>query len=414
MEYVIELLRRELVYLTYYAEIQLRQIAPYWAMGMVIGSFVSVFAGDTIHRCFDRIRDKKWGLWGVVPASMLGIASPLCMYGTIPIAASFSKHGMRHDWLAAFMMSSVLLNPQLLMYSTALGTTAVLVRLISCTVCGIVAGLAVHFYCGTEPFFDFTGFEPRKSRDTDPNPLMRFLKNLGRNLRATGGYFLLGILLSAAFQRYVPEEGFVSLFGQNEGFGVLMAAKRNMLIDRSVNILAMVFAAIPSFAMALGMIYIFAVKLEWFPPYGAKTWKHYILPMATLILPASVGRMRLARTTMLEAIRQEYITMARSKGIPENRVIFVHALKNSMIPLITSILTSFSGMLGGTIILENIFGFPGLGAYIINGINTKDAPTVLASTTFLAAVFCLTSLVLDIIYALVDPRVRERYKTVGK
>ena len=196
--------------------------------------------------------------------------------------------------------------------------------------------------------------------------------------------------------------------------GVLMAAKRNMLIDRSVNILAMVFAAIPSFAMALGMIYIFAVKLEWFPPYGAKTWKHYILPMATLILPASVGRMRLARTTMLEAIRQEYITMARSKGIPENRVIFVHALKNSLIPLITSILTSFSGMLGGTIILENVFGFPGLGAYIINGINTKDAPTVLASTTFLAAVFCLTSLVLDIIYALVDPRVRERYKTVGK
>ena len=196
--------------------------------------------------------------------------------------------------------------------------------------------------------------------------------------------------------------------------GVLMAAKRNMLIDRSVNILAMMFAAIPAFVMALGMIYIFAVKLDWFPAYGAKTWKHYVLPMATLILPSSVGRMRLARTTMLEAIRQEYVTMARSKGIPENRVIFVHALKNSLIPLITSILTSFSGMLGGTILLENIFGFPGLGAYIINGINTKDAPTVLASTVFLAAIFCLTSLVLDIIYAFVDPRVRERYQTAVK
>ncbi|MBR5529233.1 MAG: ABC transporter permease [Oscillospiraceae bacterium] len=196
--------------------------------------------------------------------------------------------------------------------------------------------------------------------------------------------------------------------------GVLMAAKRNMLIDRSVNILAMMFAAIPAFVLALGMIYLFAVKLEWLPPYGAKTWKHYILPMATLILPSSVGRMRLARTTMLEAIRQEYITMARSKGIPENRVIFVHALRNALIPLITSILTSFSGMLGGTIILENIFGFPGLGAYIINGINTKDAPTVLASTTFLAAVFCLTSLVLDMIYAFVDPRVKERFKLAVK
>lgn len=196
--------------------------------------------------------------------------------------------------------------------------------------------------------------------------------------------------------------------------GVLMAAKRNMLIDRSVNILAMVFAAIPSFALALGLIYIFAVKLDWFPPYGAKTWKHYILPMVTLILPSSVSRMRLARITMLEAIRQEYITMARSKGIPENRVIFVHALRNSLIPLITSILTSFSGLLGGTIILENVFGFPGLGAYIITGINTKDAPTVLASTVFLAGIFCMTSLVLDLIYAFVDPRVRERYTAQGK
>lgn len=196
--------------------------------------------------------------------------------------------------------------------------------------------------------------------------------------------------------------------------GVLMAAKRNMLIDRSVNILAMMLTAIPSFVLALGLIYIFAVRLEWLPSYGAKTWKHYILPMATLILPSAVTRMRLARTTLLEAIRQEYITMARSKGIPENRVIFVHALKNSLIPLITSILTSFSGMLGGTIILENVFGFPGLGAYIVTGISTKDAPTVLASTTFLAAVFCFTSLVLDIIYAFVDPRVKERYNGAVK
>lgn len=94
-----------------------RQIAGYWLLGMVIGSMVSVFAKDAIHGAFARIRDKKWGVWGVVPASILGVASPLCMYGTIPIAASFSRHGMRDDWLAAFMMSSVLLNPQLILYS---------------------------------------------------------------------------------------------------------------------------------------------------------------------------------------------------------------------------------------------------------------------------------------------------------
>lgn len=220
-----EALSRELVYIRYYFVIQLRQIAPYWALGMVIGSLVSVFAKDAIHDCFDRLRDKKWGVWGVVPASILGVASPLCMYGTIPIAASFYGHGMRHDWLAAFMMGSVLLNPQLILYSTALGTEAVVIRIVSCTLCGIGAGLLVHFRYGTEPFFDFTGFGSRENHDTDPDPLLRFLKNLGRNIRATGGYFLVGILLSALFQHYVPSERFAALFGEaNEGFGVLMAA----------------------------------------------------------------------------------------------------------------------------------------------------------------------------------------------
>lgn len=220
-----DVIKREFVYISYYFCVQLRQIAFYWILGMVIGSLVSVFAKDAIHNCFERIKDKKWGVFGVIPASLLGIASPLCMYGTIPIAASFSRHGMRHDWLAAFMMSSVLLNPQLLFYSTALGKTAMAVRLVSCTLCGIFAGLVVHFAYGEKPFFEFTGFEPRASHDTDPNLFLRFLKNLGRNVRATGIYFLIVILFSALFQRYVPADGFAELFGKsNEGFGVLMAA----------------------------------------------------------------------------------------------------------------------------------------------------------------------------------------------
>lgn len=222
---MIDILQREIVYISYYFMVQLRQIAAYWILGMVVGSLVSVFAKDAIHGCFERLRDKRWGVWGVIPASLLGIASPLCMYGTIPIAASFSRHGMRHDWLAAFMMSSVLLNPQLIFYSTALGPTALAVRLISCTICGMAAGLLVHICYGKEPFFDFNGFEPRASHDTDPNPVLRFLKNVGRNVRATGLYFLLGVLLSALFQRYVPADRFAELFGKsNEGFGVLMAA----------------------------------------------------------------------------------------------------------------------------------------------------------------------------------------------
>ncbi len=222
---MVDILRREAVYIGYYFTVQLRQIAGYWVLGMVIGSLVSVFAKDAIHGCFARIKDQPWGVWGVVPASILGIASPLCMYGTIPIAASLARHGMRHDWLAAFMMGSVLLNPQLLFYSTALGGQAMAARLVSCTLCGIAAGLAVHFAYREKPFFDFKGFEPRASRDTDPNLFLRFLKNVGRNIRATAGWFLLGVLLSALFQRYVPADGFAALFGKSgEGFGVLMAA----------------------------------------------------------------------------------------------------------------------------------------------------------------------------------------------
>lgn len=220
-----EILRREFIYLWYYFSIQLEQIFWYWVFGIVLGSAISVFAKNRIHGLFGAMGQRKWGLLGVIPASLLGIASPLCMYGTIPIAASFAKNGMREDWLAAFMMSSVLLNPQLIIYSAALGGTALAVRLISCFLCGAAAGILVHVFYRDKPFFHFDGFSEGASRDTDPNLFLRLLKNIGRNLKATGPMLLLGILLSALFQRYVPADAFAELFGKsNEGFGVLMAA----------------------------------------------------------------------------------------------------------------------------------------------------------------------------------------------
>lgn len=170
------------------------------------------------------LQEKRLGVLGVIPASVLGIASPLCMYGTIPLAASFSKMGMRDDLLAAFMMSSILLNPQLIIYSTALGGTALAVRILSCFLCGIAAGLLVRFFYKGKDFFNFSGFNDPKNRDTDPNILLRFLKNLGRNVKTTGPWFLLGIVLSVLFQRYVPADAMTALFGGNEAFGVLMAA----------------------------------------------------------------------------------------------------------------------------------------------------------------------------------------------
>ena len=250
MSNVLQILQRELVYIWYYFDLQLRQVFWYWVIGMAVGSLISVFARNRIHGLFVKMQKTRWGILGIIPACLLGIASPLCMYGTIPIAASFRKQGMREDWLAAFMMASILLNPQLIIYSAALGTAALTIRVVTCFLCGCAAGLLVFLFYRGRDFFNFSGFEERVSReegtrtgssevaqsrdglprsqiggrDTHPNPLIRYFLNLWRNVKATGLYFLIGILLSALFQRYVPQDVMVTVFGGNKAWGVLMAA----------------------------------------------------------------------------------------------------------------------------------------------------------------------------------------------
>ena len=219
-----EIIKREAVYLWYYFDVHFRQIFFYWLWGMLLGSAVSVFLKERIHGAFRFLGEKRSGALGIFAASALGIASPLCMYGTIPIAASFSKSGVRDDWLAAFMMSSALLNPQLILYSAALGATALAVRVASCFLFGAAAALLIHCFCHEKSFFSFKGFEEPASRDTDPNLPARYLKNVWRNTVATGPYFLAGIALSALFQRYVPADLVTKTFGGNEAFGVLTAA----------------------------------------------------------------------------------------------------------------------------------------------------------------------------------------------
>ncbi len=283
---MLDVLQREAVYLWYYFDVQLRQIFWYWVWGILLGSAISVFAKKWIHAAAEFLGRKIPGIVGICLASALGIASPLCMYGTIPICAAFSRKGVKDDFLAAFMMSSILLNPQLIVYSTALGPAILAVRIASCFLCGIVAGVIVRMYCGNAvatdgglgealegrnrrmrfprrvrgwsaaegvpersggmerqrkrgtpdrkagdglagtpgTFFDFGSFGDPRERDTDKNFFLRYVKNVLRNVRATGLWFLLGIFLSAVFQRYVPADFVARLFGRNEGFGVLMAA----------------------------------------------------------------------------------------------------------------------------------------------------------------------------------------------
>ena len=219
-----EIISREFIYIWYYFSVQLHQIFSYWVIGMIIGSVVSVFFKDKIHGAMRKMNSDGSSFTGIVLASMLGVASPLCMYGTIPIAASFSKSGIRDEWLAAFMMSSILLNPQLIIYSAALGLKVLFIRIVTCFLCGISAGVIIRLFYKKSSFFTFASFDEPKNKDTDPNLFMRFLKNLYRNVKATGGYFLVGVLLSAMFQRYIPQDAVTFMFGGNEAWGVLMAS----------------------------------------------------------------------------------------------------------------------------------------------------------------------------------------------
>ena len=221
---MLDVIRREFIYVGYYFLVQLRQIFLYWLIGMVLGSVISVFFKDRIHNLMRNMNSNGSSIAGIITASMLGVASPLCMYGTIPIAASFSRGGIRDEWLASFMMSSILLNPQLIIYSAALGVKVLVVRIVTCFLCGIVAGLVIKIFFRDKQFFRFESFDEPKNRDTDPDIIKRLLKNLFRNFKATGIYFLIGIVLSAIFQRYVPQEAVTFMFGGNEAWGVLMAS----------------------------------------------------------------------------------------------------------------------------------------------------------------------------------------------
>jgi peptide/nickel transport system permease protein len=157
------------------------------------------------------------------------------------------------------------------------------------------------------------------------------------------------------------------------------------------------------------LIRLFSVRLGWLPTNGLETWKGLVLPVITMALPASAGLMRMTRTTMLETIRQDYIRTVRAKGAPESIVILRHALKNALLPVVTGLGLTFGGLLGGSIIVEMVFGLPGLGTLTINAIRMKDVPQVLASTIFLATIFCTIILIIDILYAFIDPRIKASF-----
>lgn len=192
--------------------------------------------------------------------------------------------------------------------------------------------------------------------------------------------------------------------------GIIAAVKQYSVFDIMGTSAAMFMASMPGFWFGLMAILLFSLKLGWLPSNGLDTWQGYILPSLTLAIPVSASLLRMTRTTMLETIRQDYIRTARAKGQTEKKIIFHHALKNALMPVITVAGMEFGWLLGGAVVIETVFSINGVGKLIIDAIRMKDVPQVTGCALFLAFFFMMVMLIVDILYAYIDPRIRARYQ----
>ncbi|HHV12143.1 MAG TPA: ABC transporter permease [Clostridiales bacterium] len=191
--------------------------------------------------------------------------------------------------------------------------------------------------------------------------------------------------------------------------GALCAVKQYSTFDNITNVLAKFMGSIPGFWLGLMLIQVFSIKLGWFPTFGMKGWRSWVLPVFTFLLPYLANYLRQVRSAMLDCIRQDYVRTARSKGAKESVVIYRDALRNALLPIITLTGGIFASMIGGAVMIEKVFAFPGIGYKILEGINNRDMPTILACTMILSLFTIGAQLVIDISYALVDPRIRATF-----
>ena len=206
-------------------------------------------------------------------------------------------------------------------------------------------------------------------------------------LQIAGGGLLLAILIA------IP-------------LGILAAVYRRGPIDHVSRVLALLGASMPSYWVAYLLILLLSVRLGWLPVAGSETWKHAIMPAVTLGIGGSASLMRLTRAEMLETLGQDYIRTARAKGLRSRPLLVRHALRNTMIPISTVLGMRFAGMLGGAVIVETIFAWPGIGKLVVDAIFDRDYPMIQGFVIFMGTIFLLINLLVDVGYGLIDPRIR--------
>lgn len=201
-------------------------------------------------------------------------------------------------------------------------------------------------------------------------------------------------------------------------FGIplgIVAAQHNGKWQDSLSMfVALLGISMPGFWLGLMLVLLFSLHLHWLPSTGIGSWKHWVLPIITNGFGGIANQARMTRSSVLEVIQADYVTTARAKGVGEGRILSRHILPNSMIPVVTSLGAGFAMQMAGTIVIENLFSIPGIGQYIVNSINSRDYYAVQGSVIMLAIVFSLVMLLVDIIYAYIDPRIKAQFEGTVK
>ncbi|WDV46286.1 ABC transporter permease [Clostridiaceae bacterium M8S5] len=193
--------------------------------------------------------------------------------------------------------------------------------------------------------------------------------------------------------------------------GIYSAVKQNCMQDNIIRIASMVLASIPAFWFGLILVLIFSVKLGWLPSTGLESVLAYILPVITMCTAGIAIDTRVTRASMLDVMRQDYIRTAKAKGVKPVKIIRKHAIRNALIPVITSMGIGFAGSFGGSVLIETVFGINGIGRLMVTHIRSKDMPTVFACVILLASVFTIVNLLVDIAYGIIDPRIKTEIKS---
>jgi peptide/nickel transport system permease protein len=191
--------------------------------------------------------------------------------------------------------------------------------------------------------------------------------------------------------------------------GIMAATHRGGARDQGLMIFSILGVSIPNFWLALLLVILLSVQLRWLPPYGIGTWKHWIMPVIAGAVAGIAQIARQTRSSVLETIRADFVTTARSKGLEERKVIYKHMLPNAMIPIVHTFAEHFTRLIGGMVVIETVFSFPGIGTFMVQAISARDYPVVRACVLILAIFSAIVVLLADLIYGFIDPRIKAQY-----